>query len=103
MRRVAAHYLYLPGGNRIHLPVVELEGDKVINYYPIEDELPVTEWLGGIIILSSVSQMCISPTDTLQTIIHRLTKQGLTFTLYSWYSSSLDMNKQGVEICVLKE
>ena len=31
--------------------VVEIQGTQVVNYYEFRDELPMTEWLGGTIIL----------------------------------------------------
>jgi hypothetical protein len=33
------------------LAVVEICGDRVVNYYSFTDELPMTEWLGGVIAL----------------------------------------------------
>ena len=33
------------------MAVVEICGDRVVNYYSFTDELPMTEWLGGVIAL----------------------------------------------------
>ena len=35
----------------LHQAVVEIYGDRVANYYEFRDELPMTEWLGGEIII----------------------------------------------------
>lgn len=103
MRRVAAHYLYLSEGEKVHLPVVEVEGNKVVNYYSIENELPVTEWLGGIFILSSISRISISPIDSLRTVIYRLCHCEQAYPLYCWYSPSLNIETKEVEIHLLQE
>lgn len=92
MRRVAAHWLYLPDGRRIHYPVVEIEGDSVVNYYPLEDELPVTEWLGGIMILSPLAQLSISPEGTFEDILKKLhPEKKITYPLYCWYVNNIDL------------
>ncbi len=52
MRRVAAHRLHYPGHGEMKMTVVEIEDDYVVNYYPIGEELPMTEWLGGDLFLS---------------------------------------------------
>lgn len=47
MRRCGAHWVVLPDGMRLQQAVVEIEEDRVVNYYEFRDELPMTEWLGG--------------------------------------------------------
>ena len=47
-RRVAAHQV-LVSKKVLSQAVVELDDGKVVNYYTFEDELPLTEWLGGTI------------------------------------------------------
>lgn len=53
MRRVAANWVYRAPDRVLRQAVVELSGAYVVNYYPIEDELPATEWLGGAFFLSA--------------------------------------------------
>lgn len=48
VRRVGAHYLTTESGT-LQQCVVELIGDRVVNYYTFTTELPMTEWLGGTI------------------------------------------------------
>lgn len=45
-RKVAANRLVV-GGRIIRQVVVELAGDKVLRYYPLNGETACTEWLGG--------------------------------------------------------
>ena len=47
MRRCGAHTILLPDGSVLQQAVVEIEDDRVVNYYEFRDELPMTEWLGG--------------------------------------------------------
>lgn len=94
MRRVAAHWLYLPDGSKIHLPVVEIEEKRVVNYYPIEDELPETEWLGGIFILSSLADSRLSKSDSLVTVLRKLhpDEKAVRYPLYCWYLNGIDLD-----------
>ena len=48
IRKVAAHELHVDGSVLIQA-VVELQEGRVVNYYTFSNELPLTEWLGGII------------------------------------------------------
>ncbi len=47
-RRVASTYLIVDG-KRLTNHIVELDCSKVTSYYPLEEELAMTEWLGGTI------------------------------------------------------
>lgn len=48
IRKVAAHEVHVDGHVLIQA-VVELQEGRVINYYTFSGELPLTEWLGGVI------------------------------------------------------
>ena len=50
MRRVAASIVYI-NEKEFHNHVVELLNHQVTNHYPLEGEQPMTEWLGGTIIV----------------------------------------------------
>lgn len=95
MRRVAAHRLYLPDGKTIHLPVVEIEDTYVVNYYPMPEELPVTEWLGGIFFLSSATQVAtLSSGDSLAVILKKVGCDGdvpMSYPLHLWYLEKFDI------------
>ena len=48
MRRVAANYIKI-GERTLINHVVEIIGQRVVNYYPLKGEIAMTEWLGGTI------------------------------------------------------
>ena len=50
MRRVAASKVYI-NDKEFHNHVVELLDHFLVNHYPLLGELPMTEWLGGTIII----------------------------------------------------
>lgn len=45
-RRLGFHELKV-SGEVLHQVIVEVIGDRVVNYYEFTDELPMTEWIGG--------------------------------------------------------
>ncbi|WP_434504042.1 hypothetical protein [Prevotella sp.] len=45
-RRLGFHELKV-SGEVLHQVIVEVVGDRVVNYYEFTDELPMTEWIGG--------------------------------------------------------
>lgn len=47
MRRCGAHQVILPDGSILRQAVVEIQEDRVVNYFEFREELPMTEWLGG--------------------------------------------------------
>lgn len=47
LRRIAVSRLHMPGGRILYNQVVELADSCPVRYYPLTDELPATEWLGG--------------------------------------------------------
>lgn len=49
MKRIAASIVITPDGMEHYNYVVELEGGKVWDTYPLVDELPMTEWVSGTI------------------------------------------------------
>lgn len=65
-RRVAASIVYI-NGKEFHYHVVELFNHLVVNHYALEGELPMTEWLGGTIIIRNGeafhSPDILSPTE----------------------------------------
>lgn len=51
MRRVASHYIYLPGHGYLKHYAVELSGGKVKRLVPCRAEEAYTEWLPGVLML----------------------------------------------------
>lgn len=53
MRRVLASVVFVDEERELRPGVVELYGQRVVNYYPVsDDDLGSSEWLGGAILLS---------------------------------------------------
>lgn len=50
-RRIAANRVIINDRQLVQY-VVEIENGIVTNYYPLTEEQPFTEWLGGIILLT---------------------------------------------------
>lgn len=58
MKKVASHYLYLPGHGFLKQQVVEVEkGGEINRIFPLLDEIASVEWLPGVIIISSDTSM----------------------------------------------
>ena len=53
MRRIASHYIYLPGHGYLKRYAVELSGEKVKRLVPCLVEEAFTEWLPGVLMLHS--------------------------------------------------
>ena len=49
IRRIAASKVILPDGKEYANHVVELLGSRLVNHYPLQGEIAMTEWLGGTI------------------------------------------------------
>ena len=47
MRRIAVRRLHLPDGQILTNQVIEFADDGSQRYFPLTEELPFTEWLGG--------------------------------------------------------
>lgn len=46
LRRLGFHELKV-SGVVLHQAIVEVLGDRVVNYYEFTYEVPMTEWIGG--------------------------------------------------------
>ncbi len=56
IKRYAAHWVITPEKNRLKQSIVELEEGSVTCIVPLTEETAFTEWIGGIIIVSSFDQ-----------------------------------------------
>lgn len=57
-RRIAANRIIF-GSKEFIQYAIEIEGCIVKDYYPLTEELPFTEWLGGTITLSDDAEGCL--------------------------------------------
>lgn len=67
MRRVAATRVYINEKEFHNNHIVELLDYYVVNHYPLYEELPMTEWLGGAILFAPV-HMSEKQLRTLQSV-----------------------------------
>lgn len=44
LRRLAVSQLQTPEKETFHNQVLEIEGDRIVRYYPLQSELAHTEW-----------------------------------------------------------
>lgn len=49
LRRVGVHEVRMPDGECLRQAVVEIADGRVVDCYEFREELPMTEWLGGVI------------------------------------------------------
>ena len=64
MRRCGAHQVILPDGSILQQAVVEIQEDRVVNYFEFREELPMTEWLGGEIRVERDEEGILAPYGT---------------------------------------
>jgi hypothetical protein len=57
MRRVAANRVYINNKEFYNNHIIELFDSYVVNHFPLQSELAMTEWLGGIIMLTNASEV----------------------------------------------
>lgn len=88
-KRFAAHQVITSVNDRYKQYVVEVEGNTVSHIFPLTEEIAFTEWIGGIIILSS-RQNAIShivfPIQT-EALIAILTENSDLKTCQAWHIS----------------
>ena len=72
MRRIAASKVYIDREHVYTNHIVELYDDRVVNHYPLPSELPMTEWLGGVIILSRADDVDLSQARSITDMLHLL-------------------------------
>lgn len=53
MRRIAAKHVVMPNGTTFTNHVVEIMDSRLVNHYPLQGEIEMTEWLGGTIVVEA--------------------------------------------------
>ena len=67
MRRIAANIVYINNDKEFHKNhIVELFDDMVVNHYNISEELAMTEWLGGMLLLTTASDVDLTQSDSIE-------------------------------------
>ncbi len=66
MRRVAANIVYLSSKEFHKYHIVELFDNIVVNHYSLKEELAMTEWLGGTILLTHAKDMDLEGINSIE-------------------------------------
>jgi len=94
MRRVAAKWVYRSEERLLDNAVVVLTNDYVGNYYAIDDDdMPATEWLGGIIFLSSEEDLDLPGLVTLDDLKCLLLSEEYT-PRYAYHLNGIDLESK---------
>lgn len=96
MRRFACHHLYVSPDKYYSKYVVELKEDKTVNrFFPLQEEICATEWLGGVIVLSPSPYLEIRADESFPHFLQRVVAaMGETSSLYAWYVAGFDFVKK---------
>lgn len=91
-KRYACHRVY-DGCNHYHPQsvVTVTEKGEVLECASLTHETPFTEWIGGVIILSPLSE-AVAGTD-FPTLLREMTISGRT-PLYAWHIPHFDFNRE---------
>ncbi len=71
MRRVAANIVYTNVKEFHKNHIVELFDGIVVNHYGLTEELAMTEWLGGIILLTKAEDLELDGIDSIEQFYER--------------------------------
>lgn len=66
MRRIAANFVYINNKEFHKNHIVELFDDMVVNHFGLTEELAMTEWLGGILLLTYASNIDLTKVDSIE-------------------------------------
>lgn len=94
MKRFACHYLYVSTDGCYSKYVVELEeNDTVKVYFPLKEEISETQWIGGVIILSPLSDLEIFREETFVCFLKRSIVE-TNVPIYAWYITGFNLKKE---------
>ena len=92
-RNYACHRVYKVSGHYQSQSVVTItENGEFIDCRPLSHEIPFTEWIGGIVMLSSDSELSL-PID-FKILRQQNTKGNESFPLYAWHISDFNFQEE---------
>lgn len=92
-KKYACHRVYDSCNHYQSQSVVAVsESGEVIGCTPLVQETSFTEWIGGVIILSPLTEVSFH-TDDFGTMLHEMTSIRQT-PLYAWHISNFDFTKE---------
>ncbi|WP_455672828.1 hypothetical protein [Phocaeicola sp.] len=90
MKRFACHRLYVSPGECYAKGVAELENDgRVCACFRLEEEISATQWIGGVIVLSSEESLERERGETFQAFVQRVLERA-EGTVYAWHIADFD-------------
>lgn len=93
MKRFACHRLYVFSDGCYSNYVVELnEEDKVRTYFPLEEEISATQWIGGVIVLSPLLDIEIGQKENFHSFLEKAVGD-TDKALYAWHLVGFDLMK----------
>lgn len=72
MKRYAVHVLYTERNVTCRQQVVMVEGGRCVGHCPLTEELPFTEWMGGVAVLSGWEEIDCRLPASFEEVLHRL-------------------------------
>lgn len=92
MKRFACHYLYVSEGGCYSRYVVELEGNGTVSrYFPLKEEISATQWIGGVIVLSSYLGLEIHSQESFACFLKRaIVEIDMDNPIYAWHVADFD-------------
>lgn len=98
MKRYACHHLYATADGCYSRYVVELdELCRVKAYFPLKEEIPATQWIGGVIVLSPSKRLSLGTGECFADFLQRAVGEpGLEVPVYAWHIACFDFQKEGL-------
>lgn len=97
IKRYAAHQVVVSAHDTCKQYVVEMENHIVSRVFPLREELPFTEWTGGMIVLSPCrkeeARLIHFPIETAALLAVLLRETSDRTSLYAWHISAEDISK----------
>lgn len=94
MRRFACHRLYTSVADCRPQSVVELQADGTLHaVFPLQEEVSATQWIGGVIVLSSFPALTLQAGETFSAFLQRATSPA-GGSLYAWHITDFDLHRK---------
>lgn len=94
MKRFACHRVYSTTENLLHKAVVCIdEKGEVISCAPFDEEVPFTQWIGGVVLLTTTTQLELRA--DFKTTLAELTILP-NHPIHAWHLSPFDFEKEEI-------
>lgn len=91
MKRFACHYLYVSADGYYSRYVVEVNDNaEVIRYFPLIEEICATQWIGGVIVLSTAAELQIDKHESFSAFLQKATAE-TDGPRYAWHVMGVDL------------